>query len=510
MGLAFHDPVAPAPAISRAFQLALQSWDGLLEWLPVGIYTCDAQGHLVNYNHRAAELWGHAPPIGDRQQRFCGAFKVYTAEGEPLPLSEAPMAELLSTGLPIRDRELQIEHPDGTRLTILANLDPLFDEDGALVGGVNCFQDITARRAAEARLEQREQWYRDLLEALPAAIYTTDADGRITFFNQAAADLAGRRPVLGQESWCVTWKLYAPDGSPIAHEDCPMATALKTGTPVRGTEKVALRPDGTRVPILPYPTPLHDADGKMIGAVNMLVDITERKQAEEQKIAAAAGAGPPRQQHLRRDPCHHPAKPARGVLTRNLRRGLHRPAPGARPGAQSSPCQGLVGRRSRRACQRPARAVLPRGRRSSQDRRPKVTLAPPQVIALGVVLHELGTNAAKYGALSVESGRVELCWLLHEDRVCLTWAERNGPPVVPPSRKGLGSKLIERGLPDAGIDWRFLPDGVVCMIELPLAEARTTNATAAQGTGAAASPAEAFPTAADGIFDSLTKVPIRA
>jgi two-component sensor histidine kinase len=62
-----------------------------------------------------------------------------------------------------------------------------------------------------------------------------------------------------------------------------MAVALRTGKPVRGTEKIVERPDGSRVPVLPYPTPLHDADGKMIGAVNMLVDITERKQAEEQK-----------------------------------------------------------------------------------------------------------------------------------------------------------------------------------------------------------------------------------
>lgn len=158
---------------------------------------------------RAAELWGHAPAIPSEQTRFCGAHR-FRPDGEPLPFAETPMAELLTTGRAVCDREVMFERPDGTRLTILENLNPLFDEDGSLIGGVNCFQDITARKAAEARLEQRERWYRDLLEALPAAIYTTDADGRITFFNQAAAHLAGRRPVLGQESWCVTWKLYSP------------------------------------------------------------------------------------------------------------------------------------------------------------------------------------------------------------------------------------------------------------------------------------------------------------
>jgi PAS domain-containing protein len=147
------------------------------------------------------------------------------------------MAELLQTGHPIRDRELIFERPDGSRLTILANLDPLRDETGKLVGRVNCFQDITARKVAEQRLQQRERWCRDLLEALPAAIYTTDADGRITFYNEAAAELCDRRPVVGNDAWSIAGTLYWPDGKPIAHDECPMALALKTGKPVRGTRR---------------------------------------------------------------------------------------------------------------------------------------------------------------------------------------------------------------------------------------------------------------------------------
>jgi PAS domain S-box-containing protein len=120
----------------------------------------------------------------------------------------------------------------------------------------------------------------EILDALPIALYTTDAEGRITYYNDAAVEMSGRRPRLGEDKWCVTWKLFRPDGTPLPHDECPMAEALKEKRPVRGAEAVAERPDGRRVPFIPYPTPLFDADGDMIGAVNVLVDIGHRKQAE--------------------------------------------------------------------------------------------------------------------------------------------------------------------------------------------------------------------------------------
>ena len=130
-------------------------------------------------------------------------------------------------------------------------------------------------------LEEREQNLRDLLEALPAAIYLTDAQGRITFYNQAAVALAGRRPEVGQDQWCVTWRLYQPDGTPLPHEHCPMAVALKQNRSIRGVEAIAERPDGTRIAILPFPTPLRDAAGALVGGVNMLLDMSQRQGAED-------------------------------------------------------------------------------------------------------------------------------------------------------------------------------------------------------------------------------------
>jgi PAS domain S-box-containing protein len=129
--------------------------------------------------------------------------------------------------------------------------------------------------------------YRQFLEALGVAVYTTDAKGRITFYNEAAADFWGRRPDIGEE-WCGSWKLYWPDGRPMAHEDCPMAIALKEARSVRGFEGVAERPDGTRAAFVPFPTVVFDANGELIGAINVLVDVTERRRAEEALRAASA------------------------------------------------------------------------------------------------------------------------------------------------------------------------------------------------------------------------------
>src|SRR5690242_18501735 len=141
--------------------------------------------------------------------------------------------------------------------------------------------DLIERKQAEQALRESQRRLREIIEAIPAAVYTTDADGRITFFNRAAVEFSGRVPELGTDSWCVTWKLHNTDGSPLAHEECPMAVALKERRPVLGCEAVAERPDGERRTFMPYPTPLFDEEGRLTGAVNMLVDITDRKRAED-------------------------------------------------------------------------------------------------------------------------------------------------------------------------------------------------------------------------------------
>jgi PAS domain S-box-containing protein len=128
----------------------------------------------------------------------------------------------------------------------------------------------------------------EVLEALQAAVYTTDAEGRITFYNEAAAKLWGVHPEIGKSEFCGSWRMQRPDGTPLAHNECPMATALKEGRAIAGAEAVAIRPDGTKVPFLAYPTPLRDSAGAIVGAVNMLVDISGRKNVERSAQIHAA------------------------------------------------------------------------------------------------------------------------------------------------------------------------------------------------------------------------------
>src|SRR5580698_199136 len=122
--------------------------------------------------------------------------------------------------------------------------------------------------------------FREMVEALPVAIYTTDAEGRLTYFNSAAVKLSGRAPEIGTDKWCVTWKIFLPDGTPLPHDQCPMAVALKGAEVPTGIECIAKRPDGTRFWFTPCPAVIRDAEGRITGGINLLVDITDRKNAE--------------------------------------------------------------------------------------------------------------------------------------------------------------------------------------------------------------------------------------
>jgi PAS domain S-box-containing protein len=118
---------------------------------------------------------------------------------------------------------------------------------------------------------------RSMLDELPVPIYTTDASGAVTYWNRACVAFAGREPQLGHDRWCVTWKLYTTTGEPLPHERCPMAETIKKHRAIREAVAIAERPDGSRVAFRPYPAPLFDEAGKLTGAVNLLIDVSDEQ-----------------------------------------------------------------------------------------------------------------------------------------------------------------------------------------------------------------------------------------
>ena len=251
-----------------------QRFGATYEHAEIGITEVDAEGRRLRVNKAACAILGRSREelIGDMP--LC-----LSAPGEDD--SDLKQHQKLVAGEIDRyTAQNRYTRPDGTFAWLDVMCSAVRDQAGCFLYSVRVMQDITERRRTDEKLRESEHRFRELIQALPAAVYTTDTGGRITYYNQAAIDLSGRRPVLGSDKWCVTWKLYNADGTFLPHEECPMAVSLKEGRPVRGIEAIAERPDGTRVPFIPYPTPLRDADGVITGAVNMLVDVSERKQSE--------------------------------------------------------------------------------------------------------------------------------------------------------------------------------------------------------------------------------------
>lgn len=321
---------------------------------------------------------------------------------------------------------------------------------------------------------ESERRFRELLDALPAAVFTTDAEGRLTYYNQAAADMWQQRPAPGTSVWKGAWKLLWADGQPIKPEDSPLAVTLREDRAVRGMEAICERSDGTRVPFIPYPTPLHDAAGRLVGAVNMQIDISERKRAEQR-------------QHLMVRELHHRVKNTLATVQAIM-------GATARSATSIDEFQNaLIGRI---AALSKTHILL------SDDSRPvsfsdivhseldafddgsqgRITISGPPVeipsvaaVPLSLAMHELTTNAAKYGALSAHGGKVDVNWsetiTAAGRQLSFDWVESGGPTVKPPERQGFGTRLLQFVLPgqiQAKVTIDYHPEGVQVHGSAPL------------------------------------------
>jgi len=336
---------------------------------------------------------------------------------------------------------------DGSLYWVDTTIAPIRNEHGKVVKYMAVRFDITERKRIEAVLHESQERFHTLFELGPVAVYYCDASGLIQNFNRRAAELWGREPALGDtdERFCGSFKLLRPDGSFVPHEQTPMAEVISGKIPeVSGTEVIIERPDGSQVSVVAKIRPLMNENGEITGAINCFYDITERKEAEQR-------------QHFLMYELAHRSKNLLAVISSIASRSLS----GTRTLTEA---REILTHRIQ-ALARSQSALLTGGFEGApiaeiirlefdgfsdqiKSDGPDVMLNPRVAQTFALVVHELATNATKYGALSVADGQVTIHWSIEgtgaESRFKFQWQERNGPPVIPPTRRGFGHMVIEK------------------------------------------------------------------
>lgn len=433
----------------------------LLEALPVPIYTTDAEGYITFFNGAAATFWGHRPELGIT--RWCGAWRLFRLDGRPMAHDECPLAVTLREGRAVRDAEAIAERPDGTRVPFIPHPTLLTDDAGRITGAINLLVDITDRKHAElerARLAA-------IVSSSDDAIVSKTLEGRITSWNAAATRIFGYEAaeMIGQPvTRIIPGELQA--------EEKDILAKIRRGQRVPHYDTMRLRRDGSRVNVSLTISPLLDGTGRVIGASKIARDITGRKQGEKL-------------QRLLFNELNHRVKNTLAMIQAIANQSLLR---AANPGDFVTSFNGRIQALAR------AHELLVQEKMTGADvagvlreqvllgeaegarifcSGPAVKLDPQVAIQLALVLHELATNARKYGALSVSAGRLSINWAMDIEtgrRLRLEWKESGVPNMTAPVSHGFGSVLIHRTLQANGgeVSIHYGADGLICKIDLPL------------------------------------------
>jgi PAS domain S-box-containing protein len=336
-------------------------------------------------------------------------------------------------------------------------------------------QDIAAFKQTERALVRAQSDLRVLLDAAADGFYCVDRDGKTTLCNAAFLRMLGferEEEVLGQDMHELIHRSL-PEGFSHARDDCPVLKTARNGTHAHVTDEHFLRRDGKGLAVEYWARPIV-REGQIQGAVCTFVDATDHQQSQA------------RQQLMNREMAHRMKNTlamVQAIVGQTLRR-------------TRNPQEAVHSINQRLAALGQAHTALTRTRwgnasimeviegataahRSDAARvrisGPKMDLGAKAVLAITLALHELSTNAAKYGALSNDRGTVAIDWSITggavDARFRLSWTERGGPPVSPPQQKGFGSRLIAESI---GSDLKgeaklaFEPDGVTWSLDAPL------------------------------------------
>jgi PAS domain S-box-containing protein len=462
----------PTPPLLTAI---LRASESLLDLLPVATFVCDAAGTILQYNSRAVEIWGREPDPGDTHESFSAKAKYYETDGTPTQTSL--LATVLATGLPVRDAERRVERPDGSTIVVAVNIEPLRNARGDLIGAVHCMVDVSDRERMTAALEESRRHAREQEQRLAATyehaaigIAEVTPEGHFVRVNEAICAITGRsrEELMGGQLFRFTHE------SDVDADRQAFRKQVAGELQFYSMEKRFRRPDGRVIWISIYSSPVRAPNGSLLYLVRVVQDITERKQAElRQKLLV--------------DELNHRVKNTLATV-QSLASQTARST--ANPKSFSNAFEGrlialskahdqltrhhwenaelrelLSGSLAPYAAAAPERVVL---------RGEDLVLRPRAVLTLAMVVHELTTNAAKYGALSVAGGRVEVRWEATEQAgrkmLRLDWSETGGPEVKMPERRSFGSRLIEGSIKaELGGTAKLIyaPDGLRCEMRIP-------------------------------------------
>jgi PAS domain S-box-containing protein len=444
----------------------------LFEALPAAVYMTDPAGRITFFNQAAADLWGCRPELG--KSEWCGSWRLYWPDGRPMRHNECPMALALKEGRPIPGAEAAAERPNGTRVPFLAYATPLRDRSGALIGAVNMLVDISERK----RTEQLARRLASIVESSDDSIVSTDLDGIIKTWNSGAQQLFG---YTAEEVIGMPITLLIPTDR--RDEEFDIVSSIHRGECVGPYETVRQRKDGSLVEVSLTASPLKNAEGRIIGAAKIARDITERKRVQEQ------------QNLLLREMSHRvknlfavtsslvtmsacsartPAEMAEAVRERlgALARAHGLTRPGLING-EVTPCQDTTLHALVQTIFAPyVDPESSKGHGFYFITGPCLPIGGNAVTSIALVMHELATNSAKYGALSSPGGYIHIDWSVKNDDLLLTWKEYGGPPLDGPTkREGFGNSLVRRivtGQYGGQLSYDWKAEGLIIRLSVPM------------------------------------------
>jgi PAS domain S-box-containing protein len=448
----------------------------ILKSLSEAVYATDAKGRITFFNRAAGEMWGASPELGTSE---FGIWRLLRPDGAPLTEAESPIALALKHGEAVRGLEALGERADGSRIAFFAFCAPIMDRDGAIVGAANLLVDCAGRVTADHAVQRLAA----IVESSDDAIIAKDTNGVITDWNLGAQRLFG-------------YSAEEAIGRPVAmlipqdrHDEEPGILArLRRGERIHCYETVRRRKDEGLVDISLSVSPIKNRAGRVVGASKIARDITTRRRAEEQQrlllremnhriknlftlatsivtLSARSAATPAQLASAVTDRL--------GALARAQDLTIPQILDTGEPVERQATLQALI-----------ETIVAPYQGGSAQQPRIQVhccdfPIRTNAVTGFALLINEFSTNAAKYGALSIADGRVEIHCTEENDRFLVEWMEFGGPQLnVPLTADGFGSRLVKatvEGQLCGKISREWRPDGLAIHLEIPADRIRVSE-----------------------------------